>query len=114
MVFQNNPGKRENIFLATKFANFLDPATGQQRVRNEPEYIKEAWDKSLRRLGINQIDLYYAHCLQVDQPVEITVKTMKELQEAGQIKHLGLSECSAESLRRACTVRETQSLLISY
>ena len=102
--FKANPGKREKIFLATKFGNYIDPHTGQRRVRNEPEYIREAVEKSLKRLGIDQIDLYYAHRLNSEQPIETTVKTMKELQDAGKIKYLGLSECSAESLRRACKV----------
>ncbi|KIX06417.1 uncharacterized protein Z518_04393 [Rhinocladiella mackenziei CBS 650.93] len=112
--FQRNPGKRENIFLATKFGNYVDPETKQRSVRNEPEYIRAACDKSLRRLGIDQIDLYYAHRLQADQPIEITVKTMKELQDAGKVKYLGLSECSAESLRRACKVAHIDAVQVEY
>ena len=107
--FKKNPGKRENIFLATKFANYVDPKTGERRVRNEPDYIRQAVDKSLSRLGVDQIDLYYCHRLQADQPIETTVKTMKELQDAGKVKYLGLSECSADSLRRACKVRWSTS-----
>lgn len=103
--FKQNPGKRENIFLATKFANYSDPKTGQRRVTNEPSYIRQACDRSLRRLGVPFIDLYYCHRLQPDQPVEITVKVMQELKEAGKVRYLGLSECSADSLRRACKVR---------
>lgn len=106
--FKNNPGKRENIFLATKFGNFVDPKTGARSVRNEPEYVRQACDKSLRRLGVDQIDLYYAHRLNASQPVETTVKAMKELQDQGKVKYLGLSECSADSLRRACKVSNPQ------
>jgi len=102
--FKQNPGKRETIFLATKFANFVDPKTGGRFVRNEPEYIHQACDKSLKRLGIEQIDLYYCHRVQASQPIEITVREMKKLQDAGKVKYLGLSECSAETLRRACKV----------
>lgn len=107
--FKRNPGARKNIFLATKFANYVDPQTGERSVRNEPEYIRQAVDKSLKRLGVDQIDLYYCHRLQADQPIEITVRTMKELQDAGKVKYLGLSECSADSLRRACKVRTSMA-----
>ena len=103
--FKKNPGKREQIFLATKFANFVDPKTlARRRVRNEPEYIHAAVDKSLKRLGVDQIDLYYCHRLQASQPIETTMKEMKKLQDSGKVKYLGLSECSSDSLRRACKV----------
>jgi aryl-alcohol dehydrogenase-like predicted oxidoreductase len=105
--FKKNPGRREEIFLCTKFANYVDPKTGERSVRNEPEYIRQAVDTSLRRLGVDHIDLYYCHRVQASQPIEITVKAMKELQDAGKVKYLGLSECSAETLRRACKVRES-------
>ena len=104
--FKKNPGKREEIFLCTKFANYVDPKTGERKVRNEPDYIKQAVEKSLSRLGVKQIDLYYCHRLQADQPIETTVKAMKELQDAGKVKYLGLSECSSDSLRRACKVSD--------
>lgn len=107
--FKRNPGAREKIFLATKFANYQDPKTGERSVRNEPEYIREACERSLKRLGVDHIDLYYCHRLQADQPIEITVKVMKELQDAGKVKYLGLSECSADSLRRACKVRTSEN-----
>ncbi|EXJ70255.1 alcohol dehydrogenase [Cladophialophora psammophila CBS 110553] len=112
--FKRNPGKRENIFLATKFGNFVDPTTGARQVRNEPDYIRAACDKSLRRLGIDQIDLYYCHRVQANQPIEITVKVMKELQDAGKVKYLGLSECSADTLRRACKVVHIDAVQLEY
>ncbi|KAJ9608979.1 hypothetical protein H2200_006750 [Cladophialophora chaetospira] len=112
--FKNNPGKRENIFLCTKFANYVDPKTGERSVKNEPEYIKQAVDKSLSRLGIEQIDLYYCHRLQASQPIETTVQAMKELQDAGKVKYLGLSECSADSLKRACKVVHIDAVQIEY
>jgi aryl-alcohol dehydrogenase-like predicted oxidoreductase len=112
--FKKNPGKRENIFLATKFANYVDTKTGERSVRNEPDYIRQAVDKSLSRLGIDQIDLYYCHRLQQNQPIETTVKTMKELQDAGKVKYLGLSECSSESLRRACKVVHIDAVQVEY
>lgn len=79
-------------------------------VKNEPEYIQQACAKSLKRLGIDQIDLYYCHRLQSSQPVETTVGEMKKLKDAGKIKYIGLSECSAESLRRACKVSSFRAL----
>jgi len=112
--FEKNPGKREEIFLCTKFANYVDPKTGERSVRNEPEYIHAACDKSLKRLGVAQIDLYYCHRLQANQPIETTVKAMKELQDAGKVKYLGLSECSSDSLRRACKIAHIDAVQIEY
>jgi aryl-alcohol dehydrogenase-like predicted oxidoreductase len=97
-------GKRQEIFLATKFGNYVDPDTGVRGARNDPEYARQACDRSLKRLGIDQIDLYYAHRLDKDVPIEVTVGGMKALQDAGKVKYLGLSECSADTLRRACKV----------
>lgn len=112
--FKANPGKRDNIFLATKFANYVDPVTKQRRVRNEPEYIREAVEKSLKRLGVDHIDLYYAHRIQADQPIEITVGVLKELQDAGKIRHIGLSECSSDTLRRASKVAHIAAIQVEY
>ncbi|KAJ9652047.1 hypothetical protein H2198_008709 [Neophaeococcomyces mojaviensis] len=112
--FKRNPGAREKIFLATKFANYVDPKTGERSVRNEPEYIQQACDKSLSRLGIDYIDLYYCHRVDANQPIEITVKEMKKLQDAGKVKYLGLSEVSAETLRRACKVAHIDAIQMEY
>lgn len=112
--FKRNPGARENIFLATKFANWIDPKTGERKVRNEPEYIQQACDKSLSRLGVSQIDLYYCHRVDASQPIEITVREMKKLQDAGKVKYLGLSEVSADTLRRACQVAHIDAVQMEY
>ena len=112
--FKKNPGKREKIFLATKFASYVDPVTKERSVRNDPDYIRKAVDTSLSRLGIDQIDLYYVHRIQEDQPIEITVGVLKELQEAGKIRHIGLSEMSAETLRRAEEVVHIDAAQVEY
>ncbi|ERF76121.1 Aldo-keto reductase yakc [Endocarpon pusillum Z07020] len=106
-------GKRDEIFLATKFANYTHP-DGTRTVRNEPSYIREACDLSLSRLGTDHIDLYYCHRVDPKQPIEITVETMVELKKAGKIQHLGLSEVSAETLRRACKVHHIAAVQIEY
>lgn len=98
--FANNPGKREDIFLATKFALHIGP-DGQRSIRSDPEYVKEACAKSLKRLGIPTIDLYYCHRVDGVTPIEKTVQAMVELKNEGKIRYLGLSEVSAETLRRA-------------
>lgn len=110
--FKQNPGKREHIFLATKFANKW---VGEKReIDTSPEYAKQACAKSLERLGIEQIDLYYAHRLDGKTPIEKTVEAMAELKKEGKIKYLGLSECSSESLRRAHKVHPIQAVQIEY
>ena len=81
---------------------------------NDPEYIKQACLKSLKRLGVDHIDLYYCHRLTGDVPVEYVVSTMAELKAEGKIKYIGLSECSAESLRRACKVHHVDAVQVEY
>jgi aryl-alcohol dehydrogenase-like predicted oxidoreductase len=93
-------GKRNDIFLATKFAIVAKP-DGQRGVRSDPEYVKEACARSLKRLGIDKIDLYYCHRVDGVTPVEKTVQAMVDLKNEGKIDYLGISECSAETLRRA-------------
>jgi len=74
-------GKREDIFLATKFGIDFDMATGKQNVRNEPEYVRFACDRSLKKLGIDTIDLYYAHRVDDVTPIETTVEAMAQLKK---------------------------------
>ena len=80
-----NPGKREKIFLATKFANRRTPE-GNVEVNSSPEYCKQACDKSLSRLGVPHIDLYYCHRLNKNTPIEDTVRAMAELKREGKFK----------------------------
>ncbi|MEK9644653.1 MAG: aldo/keto reductase [Alphaproteobacteria bacterium] len=96
-------GRRDDAFIATKFGNIYarDPERGAD---GRPEYVKEACDKSLQRLGIDVIDLYFQHRVDQQVPIEETVGAMKELIDAGKVKYLGLSECSSETLRKAHAV----------
>lgn len=109
--FKQNPGKREHIFLATKFANKVNP-DGSRGVDSSPEYARSACEKSLKRLGLSHIDLYYAHRLDGKTPVEKTVEELKKLKQEGKIKYIGLSECSSDSLRRACKVEHIDAIQI--
>jgi len=109
-------GNRSKIFLCTKFANIRRP-DGTSQVRNDPPYIREACAKSRKRLGLAEgdaIDLYYCHRIDPNVPIEQTVETMAELKKEGKIKYLGLSECSAETLRRACKVHHISAVQVEY
>jgi aryl-alcohol dehydrogenase-like predicted oxidoreductase len=112
MWFKANPEKRKDIFLATKFANKME--NGTRSVNSSAAYCKEAVEKSLARLGIDQIDLYYCHRLNPQTPIEETVRALAELQAEGKVKYIGLSECSADSLRRACKVRHIDAIQVEY
>ncbi|KAM0795062.1 NADP-dependent oxidoreductase domain-containing protein [Usnea florida] len=105
-------GKRNDIFLATKFG--LTPVDGSMTIRSDPEYVKEACAKSLQRLGIPTIDLYYCHRLDGKTPVEKTVEAMAQLKKEGKIKYLGLSEVSSASLRRAHAIHPISAVQIEY
>ena len=101
-------GRREDAQIATKFAIRRD---GDQRtIDNRPEWIHEACDASLQRLGIERIDLYYMHRRNPDVPIEESVGAMAELVSEGKVAHLGLSEVSAETLRAACEVHPITAL----
>jgi aryl-alcohol dehydrogenase-like predicted oxidoreductase len=109
-------GHRKDVFLCSKFANVRNP-DGTSTVNNDPAYIREACAKSHRRLGLEEgdaIDLYYCHRIDPKQPIETTVQTMAELKKEGKIRYLGLSECSAETLRRACKVHHIAAVQVEY
>ncbi|MGW1022156.1 aldo/keto reductase [Streptomyces sp. NPDC002577] len=96
---------RDEIVIATKFALSIPPDDPTRRIiRNDPAYIREAVDASLRRLDIDVIDLYYMHRRDPEVPIEETVGVMAELVAAGKVKHLGLSEVTASELRAAQAV----------
>ena len=108
-------GRRKDVFLATKFGMSRDPANEAARgVNGRPEYVKASCDASLKRLGIEQIDLYYQHRVDKTVPIEDTVGAMAELVQAGKVRYLGLSEASAATIERACKVHPIAALQSEY
>jgi aryl-alcohol dehydrogenase-like predicted oxidoreductase len=108
-------GRRDEVFLATKFANVRkknDPTFFA--ISGKPEYVKSACDASLKRLGVDHIDLYYQHRVDPETPIEETVGAMAELVEAGKVKYLGLSEASPATIRRAHKVHPITALQTEY
>ena len=106
-------GRRSEIFLCTKFGNLRD-AQGNPTVRGDREWVHEACNASLQRLGIDTIDLYYQHRVDSKVPIEETVSAMVELKNQGKIRYLGLSECSATTLRRAHAVHPIAAAQMEY
>jgi aryl-alcohol dehydrogenase-like predicted oxidoreductase len=102
-------GRRDEIVLATKFSLSRD-AQGQMSINGQPDYVRACCDASLKRLGVDHIDLYYQHRVDPRVPIEDTVGAMAELVAAGKVRHLGLSEASARSLERACAVHPIAAL----
>jgi aryl-alcohol dehydrogenase-like predicted oxidoreductase len=102
---------RDEVVIATKFGIYLNPDDPSGRgVRGDAEYVRQACDASLGRLGTDHIDLYYQHRPDVTVPIEETVGAMAELVEAGKVRHLGLSEASAATIRRAAAVHPIAAL----
>ncbi|CAF1311536.1 unnamed protein product [Adineta steineri] len=112
--FKKYPEQRKKVFLATKFANVISADWKSFSIRGDAEYVRQASEKSLKRLGLDYIDLYYAHRIDKSVPIEETVGAMKELVDAGKVKYLGLSECSSDTLRRACAVHPIACVQIEY
>lgn len=108
-------GKRDKVILATKFGIVRDPVDASIRgVNGKPEYVRKSCEGSLRRLGVDHIDLYYQHRVDPDTPIEETVGAMAELVKEGKIRHLGLSEASSKTLRRAAKVHPITALQSEY
>lgn len=109
--FLAEPGRRDQVTLATKFAIAANPdAPGGRELRGDAPYVRQAADASLKRLGIDTIDLYYMHRRDTRVPTEETVGAMAELVEAGKVRYLGLSEVSADELRAAHAVHPISAL----
>src|SRR5664280_1432529 len=109
-------GKRDEVFLATKFGIKLikDDDLINRTVDGSPEYVRKSCDDSLQRLGTDYIDLYYQHRVDPNTPIEDTVGAMAELVQAGKVRHIGLSEASAETIRRAHAVHPIAALQTEY
>lgn len=108
-------GKRDEFIIATKFAIVRDPNDASIRgINGKPEYVRQAVEGSLKRLGIDAIDLYYQHRVDPETPIEETVGAMAKLVEEGKVKYLGLSEASAETLRRANKIHQITALQSEY
>jgi aryl-alcohol dehydrogenase-like predicted oxidoreductase len=107
-------GRRDQVFLATKFANVRGPKGEFLGVRGDPPYVRECCDASLKRLGIDVIDLYYQHRVNPKTSIEDTVGTMSELVQGGKVRHLGLSEASPATIRRAAKVHPIAALQTEY
>jgi len=108
-------GKRDKVVLATKFGIVRDPANPSVRgVNGKPDYIRRSCEGSLKRLGVETIDLYYQHRVDPATPIEETLGTMAELVREGKIRHIGLSEASPQTLRRAVKVHPVTALQTEY
>ncbi len=108
-------GKRDQTVIATKFTFVRDPETGAGLgISGKPDYVKAACDRSLQRLGVETIDLYYQHRVDPQTPIEDTVGAMADLVRAGKVRAIGLSEASAETIRRAHAVHPISALQTEY
>src|SRR5882724_5032870 len=108
-------GRRDQVILATKFGIVRDPANPSVRaVNGKPDYVRSACEGSLRRLGVETIDLYYQHRVDPNTPIEDTVRAMADLVKEGKIRYIGLSEASPQTLRRAAKVHPITALQTEY
>jgi len=107
-------GRRGEVVLATKFGNAARSGRSDRGIDGRPEYVHASIDESLQRLGTDHIDLYYQHRVDLDTPIEETVGAMAEAVAAGKVRHLGLSEASAQTIRRAHAVHPIAALQSEY
>lgn len=107
-------GRRAEVIIATKFGNQRSIDGGYLGVNGKPEYVRSACEMSLRRLGVDTIDLYYQHRVDPNVPIEETVGAMAELVQQGKVRYLGLSEASPATLRRAQAVHPIAALQTEY
>jgi aryl-alcohol dehydrogenase-like predicted oxidoreductase len=105
---------RDKVVIATKFGIMRDPDGTRRGISGRPEYVHKACDASLKRLGIDTVDLYYQHRIDPHTPIEETVGAMAELVKAGKVRYLGLSEASVETIRRAHAVHPISALQTEY
>src|SRR6478735_1197199 len=106
--------RRDRVVLASKFGFVVDPDGTRRGFSGRPEYVRDACDRSLERLGVDHIDLYYQHRVDPATPIEETVGAMGELVQAGKVRYLGLSEAAADTIRRAHAVHPISALQSEY
>lgn len=106
--------RRDEVLVATKFGNVRDESGKMLGIRGDPDYVRQACDASLERLGVDHIDLYYQHRVDPQVPIEETVGAMAELVRAGKVRHLGLSEAAPETIRRAHATYPITALQTEY
>jgi len=114
LVGQTIRGRRESVVLATKFGNVRGADGAHLGINGRPEYVRQACDASLRRLGVDHIDLYYQHRVDLNVPIEDTVGAMSDLVRTGKVRYLGLSEAAANTLRRASKIHHITALQSEY
>jgi aryl-alcohol dehydrogenase-like predicted oxidoreductase len=114
LVGQAIKGRRDDVVLATKFGNVRDERGNSLGIDGSPEYVRKACDASLKRLGVDHIDLYYQHRVDTKVPIEETVGAMAELVKQGKVRYLGLSEAAAATIRRAQAVHPIAALQTEY
>ncbi len=114
MVGKAIANRRDEVVLATKFANVRDESGKWLGIRGDADYVKQSCDASLSRLGVDVIDLYYQHRVDRSVPIEETVGAMSQLVEAGKVRYIGLSEASPATLRRAHAVHPITALQTEY
>jgi aryl-alcohol dehydrogenase-like predicted oxidoreductase len=107
-------GRRDEVVLATKFGNERAPDGGRLGVNGRPEYVRQACEASLQRLGVDVIDLYYQHRVDPSVPIEDTWGALRELVEQGKIRHAGISEAAPETVRRAHAVQPVTAVQTEY
>src|SRR6478736_2190263 len=108
-------GRRDEVVLATKFGILRDPADPSYRgVDGSPAYVRKACEASLKRLGVDHVDLYYQHRMDPDTSIEDTVGALAELVAEGKVRHVGLSEAGPDTLRRAAAVHPIAALQTEY
>ncbi|MDY0329996.1 MAG: aldo/keto reductase [Thiomonas sp.] len=107
-------GRRDRVVLATKFGNVRNEKGEFLGIRGDAEYVRQACEASLQRLGVDHIDLYYQHRVDPNTPIEETVGAMAELVKAGKVRYLGLSEAAPQTIRRAHAVHPISALQTEY
>ncbi|KAK1722972.1 hypothetical protein CaCOL14_008251 [Colletotrichum acutatum] len=115
--FALHPERRADIFLATKFGlrgEIRNDGTFNIRIDSSPKFCREACERSLKRLGIESIDLYYIHRLDETTPIEKTIEEMVKLKNEGKVKAFGISECSSTTLRRAYAIHPISAVQVEY